>query len=160
MIGSAVFDGPYRYRLVREWGEGPTLLAVLLNGATADAERNDNTVSRVVKGAQLRGYGSLHLGNAFGLMAQYPTALYSAINPVGPACDEHLRWMAEHSDDVLIGWGSFPRLEWRFREVLALLGNRRLWCLGRNADGSPRHPSRLPATTPWEIWREAREVAA
>ena len=155
MTGSALFIGDYRYRLGRQWGPGPTLLAVLLNGATADADHNDNTVSRLVAGAQLHGYGRLWLGNAFGLMAQHPSALYSEIDPVGPDCDEHLRRMAERSDDVLVGWGSFPKLAWRFGQVLGLLGNRRLYCLGRTLDGSPRHPARLSASTPWEVWREA-----
>jgi hypothetical protein len=159
MNGSALFVGAYRYRLGRAWGEGPTLLAVLLNGATADATHDDNTVSRVVKGAQLRGYGRLWLGNCFGLMAQHPSALYSSVDPVGPDCDEHLRWMAASSDDVLIGWGSFPKLAWRFWEVLRLLGPRRLMCLGRTLDGSPRHPARLAASTPWEVWREASVAA-
>lgn len=162
MTGSALFsdDGRYRYWLGRQWGPPhPTLLVVLLNGSKADATRSDNTVTRCVHMAQGHGYGRLLVGNAFGLMSTQPSALYSATDPVGPDCDGHLARMIGQADDVLVGWGDFPRLQWRFREVLVLLGDRPLWCLGRTASGAPRHPSRLAASTPWELFREGKVAA-
>lgn len=159
MTGRARFsdDGRYRWTLSRELGEGPRLLAVLLNGSKANAERSDNTVTRLLKMAQLHGFGALDVGNSFGLMSPYPVALYAAVDPVGAECDEWLRWMANRADSILVGWGHFPRLQWRFEEVLALLPrNKPLYCLGRTKTGNaPRHPSRLAPNTPWEIFRAA-----
>lgn len=161
VVGAALFsqDGRYRYRLERRWDDGRALLAIGLNGSKADAERSDNTITRLVRLAQGWGYGTLHMGNLFGLMSTDPKALYAATDPVGPETDAWLRWMAERADDVLVCWGSFPRFQWRAAQVLRLLGNRPLWCLGRTLSGAPRHPARLGGDIQRELWRPARLAA-
>ena len=58
--------------------------------------------------------------------------------------------------DVLVAWGAAKGIQKRVDEVVAILRGKgrpaRLVCLGKNADGSPRHPLYLAKDTPLEPW--------
>ena len=140
--------GTWRYLLERDLGEGVgTLNFILLNPSTADAVRNDPTVTRCIGFARRWGFRRLLVTNAFALRATDPAALRQAPDPVGPQNDRYLVRTARRADRVVCGWGIHGALNNRESEVLALLRARRLEHLGLTQDGRPRHPLYLRAET-------------
>ena len=157
----AVIDGPYRYSLTRGgWMPGgPPLVFVMLNPSTADAEKDDQTIARcrnrAIRGARVQ-FGRLVVVNLFALRARNPAELKDHPDPVGPGNDEWITAAARLPGAVVVaawGGGPAPRLRHRDLDVLDLLDGADLWCLGRTADGAPRHPLFVPRTAPLRRFR-------
>lgn len=154
---SATFspDGRYRYTLTRTWDdEGRSLLWVMLNPSTADADADDPTVRRCVAFSQRWGYGSLTICNLFAWRATRPAELRRAdVEPIGPDNVATLdRELAAHARAV-VAWGAWsgavkpPPIQ-----AMAALHNTTLWCLGTTAQGRPRHPLYVRGDTPTSSW--------
>jgi hypothetical protein len=139
----------YRYELTRAWDDGVLfasrgeLVVVMLNPSTADAERDDPTIRRVVGFAKRDGFSSLRVLNLFALRSTNPNALVHEA-AVGPDNDQALRdaLAAAVARDVpvLAAWGASPWTVARVPHVLALVPGVTWVCLGRTKDGAPRHP--------------------
>jgi hypothetical protein len=145
--------GAYRYLLGRRWAPGPLCLFVCLNPSDADAEKDDATCHRMMHFAEAWGHGGLLGMNLAGLVSSKPRALWEVADPIGPRNDARIR---EVANDVIAGggrlvaaWGcsvpfddKAPRLmvgrDVAMRDLLTSIGD--VYCLGRNADGSPKHP--------------------
>ena len=82
--------GTWRYELPREWGNGNRLVVVMLNPSTADAEKDDPTIRRVIGFAKSHGFGNLLVLNIFALRSTDPDGLRVAQDPVGPDNDAHI----------------------------------------------------------------------
>ena len=68
--------GRYRYALWREWDASlPRVLFIGLNPATADAEKDDNTMKRCMHYAREWGFGSMAVANLFAWRTTWPTEL-------------------------------------------------------------------------------------
>lgn len=130
----------YRYALGRRWGDGDLIVWCMLNPSTADHGVLDPTLRRC-RGFSIRwGYGGMIVVNAYAFRATDPPDLWSgAPDPVGPANDEQIRtWTADLP--VVVGWGVHCTGE-RASAVLRSMGRAtRIDCLGKNGNGSPRHP--------------------
>lgn len=152
MTRSASFsrDRRYRYRLTRSWQpERPPVVWVMLNPSAADGAVDDPTIRRVMGFSRAWGYGGCHVVNLFARCTHDPRALAAEPDPVGPgnhrAIGDALR-RAPPGGDVVVGWGrvdvaSVPVAR-HARAALARIrrAGLRPVALGRNADGSPRHP--------------------
>jgi hypothetical protein len=154
-------DGKYRYvltrqlrrhRLMHKRNPG-TVLWVMLNPSTADADRDDPTIRRCRYFTESWGYEYLEVANVYALRATDPKELWKADYPVGP---DNLSWLfraAARADLVIIAWGKHARPSDVRRTVDILLAhNPALYCLGINGDGSPKHPLYLKSTTQPIIW--------
>ena len=138
----------YRYALWRRWDEGkPTVMFIMLNPSTADAESDDPTIRKCRRYAESWGYGSLLVGNLFAWRATDPDDLRAACvageNTIGPGNDETLRVMARESKKVVVAWGNDGSMCGRstqMREKIADLGSLGLYALHINMTGEPRHP--------------------
>lgn len=145
-------DGIYRYALTRGWsGLFPTkgrVLFIMLNPSTADALEDDPTLRRCIDFAQRWDYGSLEIVNLFAFRATNPVLLSTAPDPVGPLNLGHVRLALDRADLAIAGWGAscFTSRS----PVLAAITDKPLSCLGRNADGSPRHPLYVHSATALE----------
>lgn len=148
MRRGAVFDatGRYRYRLWRRWADGPRIAFVMLNPSTADHRIDDPTIRRCMDFARRWGHGALDVVNIFAYRTPSPRELARARAPVGPDNDRHLGAVCRRCEDVVIAWGTHGALRGRDREVLDLLGDGPLLCLGVTAEGHPRHPLYLRKT--------------
>jgi hypothetical protein len=170
VLGTALFSpcGRYRYLLTRTWhglpardepagqrkptGRVPaprTILWIMLNPSTADAERDDPTIRRCIGFSRRWGYGVMHAVNIFALRSTNPSELLRAPDPVGPQTDLHIRRAAAVSSEIIVAWGAFPLAAERGERVMSLLEaamGRRIRSLGLTASGSPRHPLYLRAT--------------
>lgn len=168
-------DGVYRYDL-RRYLDPPlgstdrAALFVMLNPSTADAMLDDHTVRCCRRLALREGCTRLHVVNLYAYRTPSPAVLVRAwrdgTDIIGPATDERLRRILvtitpsvrwEPEPLAIVAWGARPAgLDRGFHEarIDAVLATLALpaWCLGTTADGSPRHPSRLPtyvALAPW-----------
>lgn len=158
MIRSATFSecGLYRYTLERVWDwDKPRALWVLLNPATADAEKDDPTNRKGIKFSKTWGYGSCVFTNAFAFRSPHPRVMKAQQVPVGPDNDTHILEQCELAELIVVAWGNDGRHRQREKDVLRLLEPYRLWCLGTNKNGTPKHPLYLPDDTPLQIFREA-----
>ena len=149
--GRAVFsaDGLYRYRLSRIWSNhgGLARLAcwILLNPSTADQDVLDPTLRRGLGFTKALGLDGMLVVNLFGLRSTDPRALLAASDPVGPENDEFIQGAVNESELVVLGWGAHEAVRRTGRDltITAMIrrrGDRTMYCLGRTADGSPRHP--------------------
>lgn len=151
----------YRYRLTRPLGGGPTCLFVMLNPSTADAKKNDKTVTRCIGFAERENCGLLEVVNLFAWRATDPRELKRAADPVGPENDTAIVAAAGRAKLVIAAWGGSIPATLRTRpaavlEMLARLGP--VWCLGKTKDGTPAHPLYLRADAPLELLHEGPDA--
>jgi len=146
-LGAAKFSpcGTYRYTLTRtipqpvRWVK-PALF-IMLNPSTADEFKNDPTITRCINFAAREGCTKLTIVNLFALRSTDPSALKHHEDPVGPenmaAIVEEIEKVTKFSNGlVIVAWGANPKAE-SFGKWLSGLG---YYCLGKNKNGSPKHP--------------------
>lgn len=147
----------YRYRLWRAWGDRENrCVFVMLNPSTADESENDPTIRKCIGFAKRWGFGAIDVVNLFAWRDTDPTGLLSAADPVGPDNDDHIASAIGDARRVVWSWGKHdPRVRrlitnrtmcWSFAPEKAEAGT-----LGRNGDGSPRHPLMLAYATPFAV---------
>lgn len=161
----AVFspDRIHRYRLGRSWDPfGQVLNVVMLNPSTADAVKNDPTITRCDAFARRWGFGSLVVTNLFAYRATDPADLrpLSVDVAIGPENDQHLVEAAAGAARIVVAWGEGGELHGRAAAVLQLLAERlpaiELHCFKRNVSGQPAHPLYQPNSAvliPFEVAR-------
>lgn len=138
-------DRAHRYTLFRVWGEpSPYCAFVLTNPSSADEVYTDRTVSRCIAFADFWGYSAIYILNAFALRSTSPEVLYSHPNPIGADNDRWIRKVVAGAHRVVLGWGNHPVALGRSAAVEQILKDacppEKLFCLGRNDNGSPMHP--------------------
>jgi hypothetical protein len=148
--------GLYRYELRREWKQkGRTMVFVGLNPSTADQNKDDPTIRRILGFADDWGFGTLVMLNVFAFRSTDPKALHlraaSRREVVGPENDATIAraFEANRKGKLVVGWGAHGLLLERGRRVaeMARAIHGRPQCLGRTESGEPKHPLYLKATT-------------
>lgn len=149
--------GVYRYRLWREWDRSrPTLAFLMLNPSTADHLTSDATIIRCMTRASAGKFGRLDVVNLFPLRATDPDELLTHPNPLGPTrgpitADGAIADALERANTIICAWGAHTAAPGRTADVMRLLGmlgaRNRLFHLGLNKDGSPKHPLYIAAST-------------
>lgn len=154
-------DGRFRYRLWRDL-PGPhqvgypagTVLFIMLNPSTADADVDDPTIRRCVSFAKSWGAAKLEVGNLFALRATNPNWLLEDPNDaVGPENNAWLSRLALDADLIVCAWGAHKVVSQTGRgDIVRALLRRPLTALGTNADGSPLHPLYVPGDRRPQAW--------
>lgn len=139
-------DGPYRYLLWRRWADAASLLFIMLNPSTADAQRDDPTLRRCLGFAHAWGFGAVEVVNLFAWRATDPRELRRAADPIGPDNDREILAAAARNQAIVAAWGVHGALRERDRQVRGLLAGVRMHCLARAGNGAPRHPLYVRAT--------------
>ena len=81
--------------------------------------------------------------------------------PCSPDNAVNIGKVAKHADLVVAAWGTLPKPLRRYADaVLRELDGVTIYCMGRTADGSPRHPLYLSGDTKPIIWRASAEPLA
>jgi hypothetical protein len=176
-------DGRYRYRLWREWRNHPapakwrwmededgtiavdgageplgtplSVLFIMLNPSTADAEVDDPTIRRCVGFAKTWGYDRMEVVNLFAYRTKDPRellALKGADDPVGPLNSSIITEMIEsrnaffgsNIDRVICAWGNHGSHMGQDETALGWLGDCPAFALRTSKDGQPCHPLYLP----------------
>lgn len=140
-------DGLYRYNLWRRWNaQRPTLAVCMLNPSTADAERDDPTIRKLIWWAGLWHYGGIEVVNVCAYRTSEPELLFIAqaqgTDIVGPDNMKAIS-LAVLGRDCLCAWGTNVRkLDLHMKRVrLSLRRNARgLYAVGKTRGGYPVHP--------------------
>lgn len=157
----AIFSpcGNFRYRLEREvQPDGPVFAFLGVNGSTATAEIDDQTVRKWNGFALRNGCSRYIVGNAFAYCATDVSALASVSDAIGPENDRHLALIIQDADVLVACWGArsklpdslHPRLDW-LRDQLFLSG-KPVKTFGLSKSGDPLHPLMLAYATPLVDW--------
>jgi hypothetical protein len=146
--------GAYRYRLSRDWGDGPRIAFIMLNPSTASELRNDPTAARCEGRARRGGYGGFDVLNLFAFRATRPGDLRAAADPCGAANAATVVAAAGKAATVVCGWGLHGAFRGQGAAMRELLAASRipLWHLGLTRDLHPRHPlyvANAVAPLPW-----------
>ena len=128
----------------------------MFNPATTSEERDletgSHTRGRCIKFARDEGYGSLTEVNLFAYRSSDKNALQEAVteagvDAVGPENDRLMRDAVMDANMVVVAWGNtndnrlFRERAQRVADFLGSL-DKQIHCLGKNIDGSPKHPAR------------------
>jgi hypothetical protein len=159
--GAAEFspDGKYRYWLSRNWsmrrfsdGRCRYALWIGMNPSTASADVDDPTIRREMAFTKAMMIDCYVKCNVMDYRATNPKELVK----VSPCSDKNLECivsMAENADRIILAYGALPKSLTKYADrVLSVLRPRQLWCMGKTASGSPRHPLYLKGTTQCEPW--------
>jgi len=129
-------DNKYRYQLSRIWDEEkPKVLFIMLNPSTADADRDDPTIRRVMNFAKSWGYGGVFVGNLYAFRSTDPKALRKVENPVGEDNIQHIQSLIGLTERVIYAWGNNQREpDWLCHLVDSP------YCIDISKKGIPKHP--------------------
>ncbi len=169
MISSADISpcGRYRYSLTRIWNdiENPRIVCfAALNPSTANATVNDNTILREIAFGKTWGMDGLFKVNMYTWQETSPKKLFQAgenYDILGLSMEATVKLIVDRKCEfVVCGWGTNANKKYasriasrgeQFRDYAAIYGLK-LFCLGINQDGSPKHPLYLPPDTPLQPW--------
>jgi hypothetical protein len=138
-------DGRYRYLLGRQVlrdGNG-TLLFIMLNPLTADADLDDPTIRRCIGFARRDGYERMEVVNVYALRATDPAALKTALAPGGgPENGNTIAAAVARAHRVVYAWGTLaPPHDWMLiHDDLIKPTGKTPYCLGQTKYGCPKHP--------------------
>ncbi|QSY98613.1 DUF1643 domain-containing protein (plasmid) [Rhizobium bangladeshense] len=159
MIRTAIIDDIFRWELRRIWNDVPNpklILWLMLNPSTADAEKDDPTLLRIIKWGKAWGYDGAIVVNLYPFRSPSPIELkkWHAAGGLKPSVYERnrditLAAMKECDWEIMAGWGgSLPKPE-GVLTYMRTLNHRALtidhgwpiWrCLGVSQGGMPIHP--------------------
>jgi hypothetical protein len=146
--------GKYRYLLRRTWDhKKPRALLVMLNPSTADARTDDPTIRSCVRLLSGLGYGSMEVANVFGYRATKPDELLTALDPIGPMNEEHVKCAIGRCAVVIFAWGAWvPATDASLYIRRAVQATHAALCFGRTQSGAPKHPLYIKSGTPLETF--------
>lgn len=151
--------GKHRFWLTRRWGlDRPdrTLVFVMLNPSTADAQTDDPTIRRCKAFAAREGYTRLDVVNLFTYRTPSPAELWALPEAERnhSSADGHLVDTALIMPTLVCAWGAVPKhAHTRVGQVARVLSAvSTLVCLGTTKNGMPRHPLYVRSDQPLEPW--------
>lgn len=137
--------GRYRYWLTRRLSMGDrVVMFVGLNPSTADARIDDATIRKCVGFARRWGFDQLVMANVCGWRSRHPKAMQLAADPCGPENEATLHELAGRAELIVAAWGQNRIPADAQRAATWLLSLPHVRCLGRNDNGTPKHPLFVP----------------
>jgi hypothetical protein len=149
--------GRYRYRLYRSWDDGPFVVFLMFNPSTADAQQDDPTIRKCMGFAKQWGYPGITVVNLFAMRSSDPREISKVPfnSAVGAENDEAILTACCTASELVCAWGCGQHMRKRLDRADSVLRMIRrtfpmlpITCLGRGADGQPRHPLMLAYSTP------------
>lgn len=162
--GNAEFSecGRYRYWLSRNWSMrqhsdgrcGPWVLWIGMNPSVAEAGVDDPTIRREMAFTKALGFDVYVKVNVMDYRATNPKRLRDpCVQPRSDGNVQRIKELAEGAGRIILAYGSLPKPLRRYADdVRIALKGMPLCCMGKTADGSPRHPLYLPGDArcvPW-----------
>lgn len=130
----------YRYALWRIWDESkPLVMFIGLNPSTANEVEADPTIESVRRISEHNGYGGFYMMNCWAFVATKPEDLKH--NPVSDEWNNNLLTVtASKCKDIVFAWGNFSVVKDKGRDVELKEMFPRAKVIGKNKNGSPKHP--------------------
>lgn len=134
-------DGKYRYQLWRIWDDSkPLILWIMLNPSTADANKDDRTIEKLIRLTRQFGYGGFYVGNLYPYRATKPSELKRVGFYVASKSDNwlHITEMKDKCAMKILAHGNSPIS----KPNITNNGEETDWhCLGKiTKSGNPYHP--------------------
>lgn len=144
----------YRYTLKIIWDASlPAAVFIGLNPSTADEVIDDNTIRRCRGFAKSWGCGGIVMLNLFAFRATLPADMRAQSDPIGRDNNMHICMAVIAAEGPIVAcWGTHGKHLERGKAVSRFVND--MQCLGRNADGTPKHPLYLAASTPLQPYSE------
>ena len=141
--------GHYRYALWRVWDSGGESLAWIgLNPSTADEQKDDPTIRRILDFSKRWGYKGAVMLNLFAFRATHPEVMMDALDPAGPENNNVIANFCDVSTVVIACWGNLGSFQGRDICVRPLIKPQsKLRCLKLTEQGQPWHPLYVKKTT-------------
>jgi hypothetical protein len=142
----------YRLYLYRIWDSTKDkLMFIGLNPSTADETNDDPTIRKVIGFARANGYGGVYMCNCFPVVSTDPKGITT------DHLDKNDLVIAEVSDVcdmVVFAWGNFkePILYGRDQKFKKMFPYA--VCLGKNKNGSPKHPLYVSYSKSFEMFAQ------
>lgn len=159
MDTGAIFseDRKYRYKLWRVWSKNkPLCYFILMNPSTADEVKNDPTIERQCRRAKSLGFGGVVILNCGAIRETDSKKAWADEDPIGPENLETIRneILRNQRNVFVAGWGKPAHKSGYANKVLDIFRDTGtpLWCLGKNSDGSPKHPLYVSYDTQLELY--------
>jgi hypothetical protein len=143
-------DDKYRYKLFRCLNcprNRGQITWCMLNPSTANAFVLDPTLRKCFAFSIKWGYAYMSIVNLFAYRSPDPKQLYKVKDPIGVENDLAISEQFEQADAIILGWGQEKIAESYPYDLNKLCKGKKVYCLGRNKNGSPKHPLYLPYTT-------------
>lgn len=141
----------YRYALWRIWDDKkPFIMFVGLNPSTANEDKDDATIRRVISMAKQWGYGGVYMMNCFPFISTDPIYLKDCGKIKENDC--FLQTIGELCECVVFAWGSFDIVVEKSRDIALTQMFPNAKALIKNKNGSPRHPLYVPSTVQLVDW--------
>jgi hypothetical protein len=160
-FAGAIFDSAkiYRYVLWRKWKKNAKMVMYIgLNPSKAHADKNDNTITKLIKITKHNGYDGFYMLNLFALISTDPDNLLNqCVSTIGRRNNAYLHHYAGRSKKIIFCWGSFWQAyepidgkNCRADQVAAMFPER--MCLDHNSNGRPKHPLYCLDKTEYKLW--------
>lgn len=141
-------DGHYRFWLGRAWDESlPTITWIMANPSTADAEKDDPTLKRIIKFSQSWGFGRLIVVNLFPFRSSRPAECLkwfkiekSSDGSMLQVNRIYLARATERSQKILLAWGAAGEWHPGYTRVIVQALRDKAYCLATTKSGQPMHP--------------------
>lgn len=135
-------DRKRRFYLYRVWDRKKPIIAFVgLNPSTANEDRNDPTIRKLISFTSRNGFGGFYMFNLFTIVSPDPSVL---TNESDQDCEyNRLMILGLRNDysELVFCWGSFETFG-RDKEMIKAFPNAK--CFRKNKNGSPAHPLYLP----------------
>lgn len=149
--------GHYRYLLWRKWTPGlQSLVWIMLNPSTADAEQDDPTIRICCGRAVHMGFGGILVANLFAWRSTSPAVMKTVADPIGPENDHYLRRIVAFNPTVIAAWGADGAHLGRDSQVVSLMTRELstpLLALRLTKSGAPCHPLRISYNHHAFVWK-------
>lgn len=139
-------DRTHRFTLFRHWGNPDDYACgISMNPSAATEDVGDPTVDGMVRRARSYwGVGAYYQLNVMSIRGTYSSDLATASVINHPENDEWIRRIAARARIVVVSWGNPGHKSGRGPAVEAILREvcdpAKVFCFGRNRNGSPVHP--------------------
>ena len=151
----------YRYRLERNFVQaGPTVAVFMVNPSWADAETDDNTITRLVGFGKRLEWGKLIVGNVFAKRTEDVNQLGHQSQEIESENLIHISQIIRDAQIHIVAWGALGKLpeylrsKWKLISEIAESEECNLLCFGTVQDGHPRHPGRIGYDASLRPWIE------
>ena len=147
-------DRTHRFTLFRHWGNPDDYACgVSMNPSGAAEDVGDPTVDGMVRRArEFWGVGAYYQLNVMSIRGTYSSDLANAAVVNLPENDDWIRRIAASARLVVVSWGNVGHKSGRGPAVEKILRDvcdpDKVFCFGRNKNGSPIHPLYQPLGAP------------
>jgi len=118
------------------------LLYVLLNPSTADENKEDPTLRRLIQFTMSNDYGGFYLANVYSLIATSPKEVYQSEKRNHPDHKKRVNSVFSKITTVVYAWDGKESTPLWLKEFQIAP-----YCFGQNKNGTPKHPLYLPKGT-------------